>query len=70
MRVFKFRDKIEFDVAYVIAPNQQRAIKIMETHTDLPVELVDCRSLDELPKANEHYQFHGAGIWISNINPF
>lgn len=23
-----------------------------------------------LPEANEHYQFHGTGIWMSNINPF
>lgn len=70
LRIFKFRDTLEFDTAYVIASNDYHANRIMKNHTDLKVEIIDCRSLEDFPKAMIHFEHHGESVWINDIKPF
>lgn len=70
LRIFKFQDHTDFNAAYVIAINENRAGRLIRRETHLSITVVDSRPLDDFPKAMEHYDFHGESVWINMINPF
>lgn len=70
MYVHKFRDNVEFDVAFIVACNDKRAGKIMRSLTHLEVTLVDCRDLSDFPHIEEHFNEKGEGVYMNRITPF
>lgn len=72
MFIYKYQDLTDFESAYIIAPfNQEwKARRYISQETALEVKLIDSRPLEDFPKALEHYNEKGMGIWINRINPF
>lgn len=70
--IYKFRDEIDFNTAYVIAPFGQpgKANRMIREVTSLKVHIVDTRPVEDFPLAKEHYDNNGEGIWKNSIEPF
>lgn len=67
-KIYKFRDDVEFDSAYVVANSKDQAEMFLMGETELNLVYIECRSLDDFPRADlnriEPY------IWKSDIKPF
>ncbi len=49
MKVFKIRDKLEGNHAFILASSLIEAKKLLYTTTSIPCEFVDSREVEELP---------------------
>lgn len=70
LRVFKYRDLIEGNEGFIIASDDRKASRILESHTQLKCKMVDCRPLEDFPQIMKHYEFHGECVYMSEIKPF
>lgn len=67
-KIFKFRDHIDFDAAYIVAHTEEQATKLMKEETELEVTMCDVRNIDDFPRANLNRPV--PYIYKNSISPF
>lgn len=70
MKIYKFQDLIDFESAFIIAQDLEKATELIRDQTSIPFELIDTRPLDDFPLAKEKWDGKISMIWINNILPF
>lgn len=70
LRIFKYKDGVDFNSAFVIAETEEKARAVLEEDTSLDFQLYGSRFLKDVPKAQEHWNETKNPIYLNRIYPF
>lgn len=67
MKVFKFKDEVDGNCAFVVAANTQEAWKAIERETNLPLMFLESRFVEHVEGVPDKKP---PFVWINQILPF
>lgn len=70
IHVFKYKDTIDGNYAFIIHTSEEGARKLLEEQTVLEFMLVGSKKLDDVPAAHEFWFNYYNNVYINKIMPF